>query len=526
MMSNDLSPLSIALDLYNKELIECMVSEIAILSQTDKRIVHRIEPDLPRLNLASPPSLSKIYDVAYQVVHQSGLKKYGVLKNPSGMMVTSLTYLIDEKNFLDKNLLNQAVLADDTLTSINLLIDPDNILHQNAKNTIAFIPETNLVYRVSSFRMNFSAGSIKSIEFLDSLFRCTDNDVFKAKIIQDIINYKWESARYFIYLYNFIIFCNLAVVLIYQFTITSYFVIFDSLMATFNTILFVYECLQMSVGTKGYLSSIWNMVDLIRIIIVYVYAFVDYEYSRGDHISHRFYESIVGLVVFLLLLRGFSTFECYSRTRSIIKIFLEIINSSMYLLIILVCAIMALSFLLISLNVFEGNSFLKCVSTMYNLNFGGFDASSYPGLTISWFYLATLVGPLIMINLLVSIMNETFETSSENLITQNLKALLERIIEIESVLLWRKGYGKPSYLQCCSSEINEEDPGDKQTEKIRVLSEEVEILQGRMRELGKYCKVKNTEMTAIICKTRQQEINYRYQLIKDQQQLITLYTEE
>ena len=58
-MSNELSAVSIALDLNSKELIECIVSEIATLSHTDKAIIYRIEPDLPRLNLASPQDCSE-----------------------------------------------------------------------------------------------------------------------------------------------------------------------------------------------------------------------------------------------------------------------------------------------------------------------------------------------------------------------------------------------------------------------------------------------------------------------------------
>ena len=488
-MSNELSAVSIALDLNNKELIECIVSEVASLCETDERLIYRIEPDLSRLNLASPPSLSLIYEAAYQVVKQPGIKKYGVLLKPGGMVVISPTYLIEEEKFLY-----------------------DSVTAKSFKDQI------NLVYRVSSFRMNFSVGSREGIEFLHSLYQCTDNDVFRAKIIQDIVKYKWNSAKYFIYLYNFVFLSYVFALFTYN-ALTTYFSLkFDIALSAINTILLVYECLQMSVGAKGYLSSIWNLLDIFRILLTYVYATIDILYMYEIYENEKVYQSVVFGVMTLALLRGLSLFECYSRTRSIVKIFFDIIKDSRDFFLIFISATMALSFLLISLNLFTENRLITGFTTMYNMNFGGFDSTAYPGFAIFWFYIGSLVGPLIMVNLLVAIMNETFENSHENLTTRDLKALTERVIEVESVLVWRKEYGGLNYLQSCLPEVNEEIDKDKQEEKLKALAGEVEDLRERMKEIGEYCKLKNNELVARISKIRQQEISYYNQVNRDEAQ--------
>ena len=487
-MSNQLSSLSIALDLNNKELVECIVSELALLCENDHRIISRIEPDLPRLNLASPPSLSKLYELAYQVVKQPRLKKYGAIKKSSGITVISPTYLIEEERFLNP--------IDETMTVIQ--------------------EETNLVYRVSSFRMNFNMGSRFGIEFLESLCECTDDDVFRAKIIQDIIIYKWNRAKYSLYLYNFVFFCYVFVLVAYNTIVSAQGVGLEYLTMFFNTVLFIYECLQMSIGAKGYLSNLWNLLDLLRISLTYIYIVIDYCYFHNIYRNESLYSVTIFFTMLLALLRGLSFFECYYKTRSITKIFFEIILDSRDFLLICVYSIFALSFLVISLDLFKEDKLYHGLTTTYNLNFGGLNTSIFEGYTIVWFYLATLATLLLMLNLLVSIMNQTFQNSKENLITKDLKALAERVIEIESVLIWRKDSGTAQYLQSCSPELNEAIVVNKQQARIEALSDEVKSLQIRMNELGKACRSKNHEFIGFIGKMRQQEINYYNQLNRDE----------
>ena len=46
--------------------------------------------------------------------------------------------------------------------------------------------------------MEMAYGSQKSIEFLDSLDQCQNNDVFKVPVVQAYINYKWDQARVYL----------------------------------------------------------------------------------------------------------------------------------------------------------------------------------------------------------------------------------------------------------------------------------------------------------------------------------------
>ena len=80
---------------------------------------------------------------------------------------------------------------------------------------------------------------------------------------------------------------------------------------------------------------------------------------------------------------------------------------------------------------------MRVISATFNINFTGFDSSMYPGYTILWFYLATLVCPLLMVNILVAIMNETFKKSKKNLISKDFKALVGELLKLS--LYWCGG---------------------------------------------------------------------------------------
>ena len=262
-------------------------------------------------------------------------------------------------------------------------------------------------------------------------------------------------------------------IFIYNALIAEYFMEFDMILGALNTLLLIYECLQMSIGSKAYLSSVWNLLDLFRILMTYMYVIIDYLYYHEIYQNPRVYEYIVACVMVLALFRTLSIFEIYSRTRSIIKIFFDIIKDARIFFLLFVWSTLGLTFFLISCNIIEKDRFIRSFTVVYNLNFGGFDLTIHLELGFIWFYLATFTNLLLMINLLVAIMNETFEKSHENMTTKDLKALTERIIEIESVLVWRKHSGAPNYMQSCTSEINEDIREDKLTRKLGVLSKEV-----------------------------------------------------
>lgn len=484
-MVNGCSPLTIGLNTNNKEIIEVIVSEIAkaiektednsIEKEKMSKMIARIENDLPRVNNASPPSLSKIYDLAFRVVYQTGLRRHGCLKNSNGVFLTDSSYLIDQNRFL---------------------LDKRQNLYE----------ETNLVYRVSSFRMNFSLGSSEGLKFLESLCNCSNNDAFKTQIVQYMVLYKWEQVKYYIFLHN-LVYLLFAISSLYYVAFTvdfSYF--WHFFIFIINSFLLVYEWLQMS---KSYLSNLWNILDIFRIIIVYLFLVAKYYFfypeKHFDNITEkRAYQLTLVLVVGLTLLRGLSFFECYQKTRSMIKIFVDIIKDSVPFLLVLSCTTLAFTFIFMIID--DNLDFGASLTNTYCINFGGFETDNYGVFQLIVFHLATLINPLLMLNLLVSIMNETFSRLKENLITEDIKALAELVVEHESVIFWKKNRGHKKFLQSCSPETIEYVRVDKRSKRLEMLGETVDQLHNSMKQAEKRWRKKIEDFENKISKQRKEEI--------------------
>ncbi|OMJ69857.1 hypothetical protein SteCoe_32313 [Stentor coeruleus] len=494
-MVNGCSPLTVGLNTNNKEIIEIIVCEIAkTIEKTEEnsierekmsKMIARIENDLPRVNNASPPSLSKIYDLAFRVIFQTGLKRHGCLINPNGVFLTDSSYLIDQNRFL---------------------LDKKQNIYE----------ETNLVYRVSSFRMNFSLGSSEGLQFLESLCNCSDNDAFKTQIVQFIVLYKWEQVKYYIFLHN-LLYLLFAISTLYYVAFTVEFSYFwHFFIFVINSFLLVYEWLQMS---KSYLSNLWNILDIFRIIIVYLFLVAKYYFfypeKYFDNLTEkRTYQLILVLVVGLTLLRGLSFFECYQKTRSMIKIFVDIIKDSIPFLLVLSCTTLAFTFIfmIIDINLDFGAS----LTDAYCINFGGFNTDNYGVFQLIIFHLATLINPLLMLNLLVSIMNETFSRLKENLITEDIKALAELVVEHESVIFWKKNRGHKKFLQSCSPETIGYIRIDKRSKRLEMLGETVDQLHNSMKQAEKRWRKKVEDFENKISKQRKEEITLYRTFNKDE----------
>jgi hypothetical protein len=433
-MTDGRSPLSIALELRNREIIEIVLAKVVEIAENNPKILASIEEDLSNLNNFSPPSLSMVYSLAFPVVSQRGLKNYGNLIDKSGVVITSPSYMIDENKFL--------MLKGETLEEISI------------------------VFRVSAFRMNLALGSLESLKFIDSLNNCSDNEVFRTQLVRSIILYKWRQVKKFVLLHD------IFYVIISFFTLyyVGYSVSFDwistiIIFAT-NSLFLVNEIMQVCIGFKSYMNSLWNFIDLARVLCCYMFLVVKYQFFYGNEKStfdtethKKIYQIIVISLVLLFLLRGLSLFELFDRTRSMIKVFRDIIKDSLVFLLVLAMTTSAFTCLFMILD--ENLNFFDAFTTTYSINFGAFKLENYSSTTdpnrqsftlLACFLLATLINPLLMVNLLVSIFNDTFARLKDNLVIEDLKALAELLSEHEPMAVWGRAASTRHFIQICSQE--------------------------------------------------------------------------
>lgn len=143
--------------------------------------------------------------------------------------------------------------------------------------------------------------------------------------------------------------------------------------------------------------------------------------------------------------------------------------------------------------------------------------------------MATIVNPLIMMNMLIALMNDTYAKIQEDSQIADFIEMAQFILEFESILVWRRGDGKKKFFQLCSvDEQEEENEGsyeDLVHEKVELMAQRIagirshvvvaesrdkeflEVMQSNVDRLGEKFKSKIEEFEKRLSADRQEIID-------------------
>lgn len=316
-----------------------------------------------------------------------------------------------------------------------------------------FMPMTNysnlgkaITFTQTFIKLNTTLGSQESINFLKSLIQCSSPEIFKTQLIKTIISQKWEKVRilmlfqgliYTFYLISLSVFVSKyqkSSLLIFSFTLS-------------NTLL-AYELFQMFSGFYSYLSDLWNIADLIRACLFFVYCMLFWTSSNT-------YNELLAIIVFLTWSRGITYFRLFSGTRYYINLLFEVMRDMSSFFIIFFYSVVGFGLVFFTLS--SSSEYFDFLTSTYILNFGNFDTENYNKLEWLFFLLVTVFNPIIMLNLLISIMSDTYSRVKQDFETADLLGLCYLVLEIELLMFWRRDRKERNYLHVCQIEKTEED---------------------------------------------------------------------
>ena len=81
-----------------------------------------------------------------------------------------------------------------------------------------------------------------------------------------------------------------------------------------------------------------------------------------------------------------------------------------------------------------------------------------------------------MLNLLVSILGDSYERIQVNLIESDYSQMLDVIIELENLMIWKRSKGSPVYMQECK-EVEDDEGGEEWEGRIRALQDKITKVQ-------------------------------------------------
>ena len=195
------------------------------------------------------------------------------------------------------------------------------------------------------------------------------------------------------------------------------------------------------------------MIDLTSLIFNLVILIADLAGMYSKDVT-----TWMGIAVLLVWLKLFYFGRIFYSTAAMIRMVIEIAYDMKYFLLILLLTVTGFGnayFILASSNLtdgvyFTGDTFWRAFIYAYNQSLGSFDTSAYAGtdkhLLFTIWWLNTMIVLIIMLNLLIAIMGDTFDRVQETSENNMLKELASIMVENEMLINRHRMFGEAKYI--------------------------------------------------------------------------------
>lgn len=459
------TPLSVAVFSNYSECVHTIIKSLrfqALLEKANGLTLQALEDNLDELNISGYPGMHKLYDsLLAEDINQ---------QNPS---------LCDAGLSLPIVLLSEYAFPD--CENFGISREP---------------PETAtaIEYYKSLCRFPMIMGSEISIEFLRSLSKSPNKAIFETELITTILDEKWAIARKFMVVQAILYLIYMVFIVLYNAFDESNFMLFVVL--EINGLLYMYEIVFIVLQRVEYFKNFWNMVDTVRALSVFLYAFFVLFHM---HENRRGFWSFIVLISWI---RGITYFRVNSKTRYLINLLFQVIKDIGPFMIIFFYTTIGFG-LSIGTLIKNGHEFMINIESSYMISMGGWENDNPNSDMYSYLLvLTTLINPIIVINLLVSILSDTYEQVQEAQAIADGLELNDMIIEIETLMFWNRKKNNRKYIHIVKEQLvldeNDEDAvGLAKNVKDKFEAIEMEITN-QLTKLKRFEEVHNEKTELII----------------------------
>ena len=331
----------------------------------------------------------------------------------------------------------------------------------------------SIVYKQSLVKLHTDVGSTNSKEFLASLGNCPNQDIFKSTFIQELLIEKWAHVSWILYFQGIIYILHIFVfglMLGYQ-----DYMILQLLLFILNLILTLYEIAQFAMLLLDYFADIWNIADLFRLLTMNLYIILIWA-GAGEGEGTNNVHTLSGIISVLVFLRGITYFRLFEPTRYMIDLIQEVLIDMRGFLMVLTYSIISFAFIFYACKPSDDDTgIVSLITQSYMINFGS-PLNTMEGLFLQLMvYIATFVNPIILLNLLISLMGNTFSRVDDSRVVSNYKELADMVLEAEQLMYWKKA-DTASYLQSCSApaDFDQPEPSMGKLKKLTTRTENIE----------------------------------------------------
>jgi hypothetical protein len=346
--------------------------------------------------------------------------------------------------------------------------------------TNVFEDDENLLKRVSIKGIEFDwifTGD-KALELLKNL---SDSEVhiFGQSIIKDIVLFQWKYFKRVIilklflpYVIYFVLFCMYTTWLLERrfteisedgkdggkYDITCYAI--GSIILLFNVFWAYVELRQILFHGLDYLMEFWNMLDLFTVFMnttVVIMNFADASFENTNRVA--------AISVLVLYFKLFYFLRIFFATAYLVRMIIEIIKDMQFFVGVLMIATIAFgnAFYILGRNSegenLAGDNVIDAFIFSYKMGLGDFitDGFGTRDEEILWifFLLNSLIILIVLLNLVIAIMGDTFDRVQETQENSMLKELTNMIRENEFLFSRSRAFKKAKYIVVIEPETAE-----------------------------------------------------------------------
>jgi len=374
----------------------------------------------------------------------------------------------------------------------------------------------SIVFLESAIYLNTIAGSAESIEFLNSLVESKNSEILRTDFVNEFIKQKWKKIWPILCLQGFVYALFLIFLCMHLLIYLKDGAMLLPLFIT-NFLLLLYEIYQMGVMGSSYLSDLWNYWDVARCLLTIFYLYVEW----GEPTD----EGINTLSTFLFLvscIRGVAYFRLLQETRYMIELLQEVILDIRPFIFLYIYTTFCFGMVVTLLTNEHSGLFYVFLGTSHFYNYNNFQSSDFFPFEYVLMLIVGLINPIIMANLLISIIGDTYDRVQEGITIADRKELVRLIIEGETLMFWRRGRTAKYFIQMClAGEKEDEDDGwlgkvREITLKINRLALSIEEnFENNEKTLTQSIKI-NEKMNEKINQMNSRMINIEKLLMKNQ----------
>jgi len=172
----------------------------------------------------------------------------------------------------------------------------------------------------------------------------------------------------------------------------------------FNLVLLAYEIYQMGVCGMDYLTDMWNYLDIVRCGLCMFYIFLIWSGEIGTLSNH-----ILVILTLVSWIRCITFFRLFEDTRYMIQLIQEVFVDIKSFFFLLFYSTIAFALVFIAIKNDSNTSFFDNLASSYLLDLADFSTDGQG--TLEWiiFFFASVINPLVMLNLLISIIGDTYD---------------------------------------------------------------------------------------------------------------------